>query len=236
MRPSKLARAATVSSLLLLVAAGTAAQAADETTSLSYVRIDLLDGRTLQDVLVKSYDASSGKLLVVTNGRAQLIPIRLLPPPIAARLKAVAPEGGSTTAVVTQTTMPPEKEDSAVSKSIPEIAPVPAIAALDPSSPAEIEKLLNLHQKVAEKWVTNYYQFEFHAGSSSISVTVLNFDLDDPKPIDGWTGRYRTEGKAFLEYYDSKGRSFQRTTSCFEVITEQKNGVGKPKVVDFVRK
>ena len=41
--------------------------------------------------------------------------------------------------------------------------------------------------------------------------------------------------QAFLEYFDSKGRSYQRATSTFEVLTEQKPGE-EIKVIDFSRK
>lgn len=44
-----------------------------------------------------------------------------------------------------------------------------------------------------------------------------------------------TEGKAFIEYFDRKSRSYQRTTSTFEILTEQKPGE-EIKVVDFTRR
>jgi hypothetical protein len=53
--------------------------------------------------------------------------------------------------------------------------------------------------------------------------------------VTGWTGRYRTEGKAYLEFFDSKGWSYSRATSRFEVLTEQKPD-GALKVVDFLVK
>ena len=68
----------------------------------------------------------------------------------------------------------------------------------------------------------------------SVSITALDIDADQPEAIMGWPGRYRTKGKAYLEFYDSRGNSFSRTTSSFEVITEQKPGQ-MPKVVDFTR-
>lgn len=138
MRKIRLARAAGVLTLLLLLAAGSAARSAEETTALRYIRIDLLDGRTLKDVVVKSYDPGSGKLLVTANGRAQLIPLRLLPPPFAARLKTAAPEGGSTTAVVAPP-LPIPRSDAPPPQIAPEIAPS-APGSVDPYSPAEIEK------------------------------------------------------------------------------------------------
>jgi len=47
-------------------------------------------------------------------------------------------------------------------------------------------------------------------------------------------GPLSDQGQGYLEFYDSKGGSFSRTTSSFEVITEQKPG--QPlEVVDFTR-
>ena len=66
-------------------------------------------------------------------------------------------------------------------------------------------------------------------------MTALEFEFAETKAVPGWTGRYCTQGKAFLEYYDSRGRSFQRTTSTFEVTTEENVADGVV-VVDFSRK
>jgi hypothetical protein len=91
------------------------------------------------------------------------------------------------------------------------------------------------HQFVARTRANRYYRYEHQIGSNSISVTALEFDLGTTLPVPGWPGRCRTEGKAFIEYFDSKGRSYQRTTSTFEILTEQKPGE-EIKVVDFTRR
>ena len=72
-------------------------------------------------------------------------------------------------------------------------------------------------------------------GSNSIIVQSVSLELSVPVSVPGWTGRFQTQGKAYIEYYDSKGRSFQRATSTFEVTTEQKPGEAL-QVVDFSRK
>ena len=40
-------------------------------------------------------------------------------------------------------------------------------------------------------------------------------------------------GKAYLETYDSRGRSFQRRTGTFEVTTEKKSGDDEIAVLSF---
>lgn len=204
--------------VLLFLAAGAIAWTAE--VPLRFTRLDLLDGRTLTNVVVKSYDAATGQLLLVADGKAMLVPANLIPPPFAARLKAGAPAAGSTTAFVTTQPVAPSA--------------VPAVQVVDTPSATGSDQLLAGHQEAAQTRARRYYQYEFKAGSDAISVTALDIDMDQPEAIEGWFGRYRTKGKVYLEFYDSKGNSFSRTTSSFEVITEQKPG--QPiKVVDFTR-
>jgi hypothetical protein len=211
--------------VLLFLAAGAIARAAE--VPLRFARLDLMDGRTLTNVVVRSYDAATGKLLLVADGKAMLVPANLIPPPFAARLKAGVPAAGSTTALVTTQPVAP----SAVSE---KPASAPAIQVVDTPSATGSDQLLASHKEAAQTRARRYYQYEFKAGSDAISVTALDIDMDRPEAIEGWLGRYRTKGKVYLEFYDSKGNSFSRTTSSFEVITEQKPG--QPiKVVDFTR-
>ena len=109
------------------------------------------------------------------------------------------------------------------------------VATLTPQDPLLTEAGLTQHQAAAQQRAQTYFQYEFQVGSNSIVVTSLSFELDVPKPVPGWTGRCFTSGKAFIEYFDSKGRSYQRTTSTFEVTTEQRPGEGL-KAIDFSRK
>jgi hypothetical protein len=211
--------------VLLILAANAAAWAAD--VPMQFVRMDLLDGRTLTNVVVKSYDAATDNLLLVADGNAMLVPANLIPPPLAERLKAGAPAAGSTTNVITPPTI-----------FAPEFPEEPASASKAPvanaSGAPDSDQVLARHKEVAQAHVRRYFQYEFKADSKSISVTTLDIEMDQPEAITGWLGRYRTKGKAFLELYDRKGGSYSRTTSSFEVITEQKPGQ-PPTVVDFTR-
>ena len=211
--------------LLLFLAAATAAWATE--VPLRYTRLDLVDGRTLTNVVIKSYDADTGKLLLVADGKAMLVPENLIPPPLAARLKAGAPAAGSTTRLVTpQPLVPSPYPARSVS--------TPAAHPVDTTDVTVSDPLLTSHKEAAVERAKRYFRYEFKAGSDSISVTALDIDAEQPEAIEGWLGRYRTKGKAYLEFYDSKGSSFSRTTESFEVITEQKPG--QPlEVVDFTR-
>ncbi|HKB91937.1 MAG TPA: hypothetical protein VKC60_15585 [Opitutaceae bacterium] len=90
-------------------------------------------------------------------------------------------------------------------------------------------------KKAAAQRAANYFRYEYQAGSGSVKVTAINFEWEEPVVASGWLRRYRTEGKVFLEFFDSKGRSFNRTTQAFEVTTETDEN-GSTKAVDFVLK
>lgn len=224
-----------------------------ESVPLKFNQIDLTDGRQLKNVVVKSYDAKTERLLIVADKTAMTIPIALLPPPFNQKLKA-APAAGGSVSTSASPPKPPVTETSATPVSLP-TTPAPEVKAVSetPAPPRRTPRATprskpaaepategaeaspTQHQFVARSRANRYYRYEHQVGSNSISVTSLEFELDSTQPVPGWPGRCRTEGKAFLEYYDSKGRSFQRTTSTFEILTEQKPGE-EIKVVDFTRK
>jgi hypothetical protein len=193
-------------------------------------RLRLLDGRTLENAVIRSYDEQSSKVLVISNGTARLIPIALIPPPLAERIKAahVRPP-----ADLVQTTKVPASTASLDDRSSPPStpAPSPAPAALvfkadDPRSQ---------HRDAAKAQAYRYFKYVFRTGSNAIAVTDSDIEIDDTDPIPGWN-QYRTKGKAYLEVYDSVGGgSFSRRARTFEVVTEQKPGE-EIKVIDFTRK
>jgi hypothetical protein len=54
--------------------------------------------------------------------------------------------------------------------------------------------------------------------------------------VPGWDGRCRAEGIVFFQFYDSRGRSFQRRTSRFDLVTEKRSGEDDIRTVDFTPK
>ncbi len=220
--------------LFLFLAASAIACAADE-VSLQFPQLDLLDGRKLKNVVVKSYDAKAGDVLVVADDKALVIPIKQVPAPFADRVKNNAPAAGATTAVVAAPPPPPVSTPL-----MPTPTPAPVVG--DTEHPVKgkgkakaVAGVLAEHKAAAEARATEFYKFELQAGSNAISVNKLTLHLDQPQPVDGWTGRYRTTGRAFYEFYDSVG-SFQRGTGSFEVVTERQKPGDELKVVDFIHK
>lgn len=208
-----------------------ACRAQESATPLEFVRLDLTDGRKLKKVVVKSYDATTGKLLVVASGKAMTIPIALVPKPFQDTLKADARPAGDTTTAIPTTLPRPTAKGVAVAPTKPvPMTPVPQAPAAVPVAP-DFTYIKNTALTRAQ----NYYRYEYPVGSGAVSVTAINFETDDPEIITGWEGRYRVQGRALLEYYDSPGRSFNRSTDRFEVTLEQKPGKSL-QVIDFSRK
>ena len=200
--------------------------------------LTLLDGRVLKNVVIRSFDAQSSKVLVLSDGRALLIPITLIPPPYAEALKNSAAKPD---ADLVQTTPVPPPYTPPAKTAVPEspaVAPAPAAPKPAPTvTPAAPEvDPVEAHMAVATAHVRRYFKYEYRSGSNSIAVTDSDIEVEETEPVPGWTNRYRTTGKVYLEIYDSVGGgSFRRRTSRFEVLTEQKPGE-RIKVIDFTRK
>ena len=197
-------------------------------------RLSLTDGRVLKNVVIRTYDASSSKVLILSEGKALLIPLSLIPPPYAESIREAA---AKPSADLVQTTPVPTSSSPTVPTSRPSetvvAKPTPAPVIVTPA--ATIDPV-EAHMNAATAHVRRYYKFEYRTGSNSISVTDSDIAVDETEAVEGWSNRYRTTGKVYLEIYDSVGGgSFRRTTSKFEVLTEQKPGE-LIKVIDFTRK
>lgn len=195
----------------------------DEKPVLEFDRLDLADKRTLRQVVVRSYDTASDRFLVVASGKALNLPANLLPGTLAEQLRRDAPASGNT---VTST----PKSPSASNPHPPRPVREPATS----TAPAT-DQAATAHRAVALDRAKTYYRYEFIAGSAAMRVDSVKLDAEATKPVPGWTGRYCTLGKAYLELFDTKGWSATRAISSFEIITEQKPDE-PPVVVDFSRK
>lgn len=212
-----------------------------ESTLTPVGRLVLRDGRVLKNVVIRSFDAQSSKVLILSEGRALLVPVNLLPPVYADKARALKPQADlvQTTPIpapVESASIPtPEASasDTASTSAAPGTPPAPApapVATVEPVDPVEA------HMAAATAHVRRYYKYEHRIGSNSVAVTDSDIAVEETEPVTGWTGRYRTKGKVYLEIYDSiGGGSFRRAVRRFEVLTEQKPG--EPiKVVDFDRR
>jgi len=214
-----------LSSFLSLVALAVTTRAADSDLNpvLSFARIDLVDRRVLRDVAVRAYDSGSDRFLVIASGKALTIPANLFPIRLAEQLRKDAPSSGAS---VSSTPNSPSSRPGNPSR--------PPRTANGTDAPT-VDTDMVAHRAVALDRALTFYRYEFVAGSSAMRVDSVKIDAEPTRPVPGWSGRYRTLGKAYLELFDTKGWSATRAQSAFEIITEQKPNE-PPTVIDFSRK
>ncbi len=94
----------------------------------------------------------------------------------------------------------------------------PAIASFTRVSDSEIER----HKAIATDRAEDYIRYEYLVGS--VRVTSVRFAVDEIKQVDGWYGRYRTYGRAYVEFFDAGTRSYNRLSRKMEIVTEEKSG------------
>lgn len=110
------------------------------------------------------------------------------------------------------------KADRAEERSV---VPVPRPPAAKPAVPSAALAAVRRH---AEK----YFRDGRKNGSGQTLVFNLQIDLEEPREVPGWTGRYEVKGEAAYSYYESiKGGAFSSASRSFTCQVE--NG----RVVDF---
>jgi hypothetical protein len=161
----------------LLVLVRVAAAGVDH--PLAYEKLDLTDGRELTDVVIKNYDPSSDKVLLMAKRTAMKLPLDLFPTDLRDRIKQAAPKPGDSTTTTASLPPPPPRER-------------PTRPPAEVSSPA-VRFNAAAHKQVALSRAQNYYRYEYPAGSGAVRITAVNFEVDDPEEVPGWSGRYRIE-------------------------------------------
>ncbi|MDD3179158.1 MAG: hypothetical protein PHQ04_02275 [Opitutaceae bacterium] len=63
----------------------------------------------------------------------------------------------------------------------------------------------------------------------------LHIDLEEPRTVEGWPGRYEVLGVGWFQYYDSIRGNFSSDKSWFRAYVEVKNVRGTPRVIEFSR-
>lgn len=100
---------------------------------------------------------------------------------------------------------------------------IPRMAVTPRVDPLKVEaELKQNHAAVAHEAIKQKLRYETRFGSGNVSVYQIEIMDSETSSVRGWP-RYRTEGKAGIAYYDSRGE-FKRTTRGFEVLTEDKTG------------
>lgn len=212
--------------LLLFIAAAGMCWA--DVPRIEFTRLDLTDGRTLINVVVKTYDASSQRVLVIADGKATTVPLSAFPAPFDRQISTTAPRSGSSTMVAP---LPPPRPKPPQSVS-PASRVYSAPESNDASGSIRSDRELRRHSDAARAKAERYFRYEYNLGSGAVRVRSLDVDAREPEAISGWSGRYRTHGRVLIEYFDSRGWSYSRATAGFEAVTETKAN-GEIVVNDF---
>lgn len=217
---------------LILSFLAAVAQAGVVHAELRYAELNLKNGRVLRDAVIKSYDDANGNVTILVGKSMQAVPMTLLPPEVAAKLQALAPERTPEEKAAMQ------KEEKAKQAKAEE-----AQAEREKRALKKLEKDEDAQRRLYEK------QAEADlARERDVPALVLNaaqvrannyfksdrIEYDDPEQVPGWSGRWRVKGRAYggtiLGKSDGKsGRGYRD----FEMIVEDK-GKGSPKVIEVI--
>lgn len=190
-----------------------------ESPSLEFARLDLTDGRVLKNVSIKTYDPSSKRVLIVADGRASMVGLSVFPAPFDKQISSSAPRAGSST-MVAPLPPAPKAQVATVTRPAPNFSENRDSQRSEAAESAKHQRDLYKHAEAARTRANRYFKYEYNLGSGAVHVRSVDLDARDPEPISGWTGRYRTEGRVNIEFFDSRGWSYSRSTAAYEVITE----------------
>jgi hypothetical protein len=226
----------------LVLAIGQGVRGTPQQVGLSFPVIHLKNGKDINAAEIKTFDASSGRVVILSDRSIASIQIQLLPDDVAARIISLvppepparpppsasmqygseSPQGAAVSGAMARRVVPQSRDRQPVVQS-----------GSDERSESELVERSNREiKRLAKSRAYKYYRYEMRPGSGYVAVTESSIELEEPEEIPGWPGRRRVRGEIALEFFDSVGRSFNSTTGRFEVTTET-NGKGATKVVDF---
>lgn len=213
---------------------------------LPYKELRLKDGTLLANVAVKSFNTSSGMVMILVNKELISVRTTLLPDEVEAKIRELTPalskeqaeaekkqaeaEQAKAAAKAERRQQQAEdeaKETRAANRTLNVKAAEKALEKTDPS--------LDEVAKAAEAQARAYFKYEPQPGSTVGAVVDLNLLLDDPEPVPGWTGRYRVCGTVGRQYINNRSSAFDRESKKFEILVDTAPGK-KPKVVDITVK
>ncbi len=194
--------------------------------------LTLKNGQVLRDAVIKSYNDVNGNVTILVGKNMQAVPIAMLPPEAAAKLRALAPEKS------------PEEKAAAQKDEKAKLAKAEkAQAEREKRALKKLEKDEDARRRVYEKQAEMEMERERDVPAlvlNAAQVRANNYfksdriEFDDPEQVPGWSGRWRVKGRAYggtiLGKSDGKsGRGYRD----FEMIVEDK-GKGSPKVIEVV--
>lgn len=227
----------------LFLAIVTVAWATPATVDLEVDTLTLKNGKVLRQVLIKSYDSSSGRVVLMVNKSITTTQLEMLPPEVIQQIKSLLPpeptpeekakKAASDAAAASRREAAQRKKENAERQAARKAEQeANAQASAERNAEQNEESALWAVKSAAKTKAYDYFRYEYNPGSGSVIVTSIRIQLDEPEPMSGWTGRYRAQGKALFNYYAGGGGSFNNTSRAFEVEVE-KPARGSAKVVAF---
>jgi len=187
---------------------------------LEFARLDLIDGRSLRNVVVKSFNPNAQTLFVVADHKAMTISLQLVPPAVRPMFSAV--RISAPTAAVSE--MPRRKRPAPASTHGDPEPTSTDPAAAQPSAGAKE------HAEFAQKYADEYYHTKHQFTMGSVSAVVIDVAVDDCSPMQGWERQYRSQGHVNVSY--SNGQQGRLT---FEVLSKEADDHSLT-LVQFIRK
>lgn len=223
-----------------------AVSAATVHLQLSFPQLELKSGDVLKDAVIRSYNNETDKVVVLSGRSVRSLGIAELPeavvaklherlPPLTAEQKAELEREAAEEARAAKREA--RKESSEKRKDVVEEAREvrsesrkQTVRKVEKDRISE-EALLEKVRSTAQAYVRR--KVDYRESSSSIVLT-SDYDMGDPEPVTGWTGRFRVTGRAYTREYNSQG-GFITGQRDFEVLIQTKEK-GSPEVVEFILK
>lgn len=222
-----------ISRILLLIAGLLAVQSAAVIVdvNLSLKELRLKDGLLFTDVAVRSFNTTSGTVMLLANKDLVSVRTSLLPDELSARLKAMAPAQTPEEVAAEQRQLATDRAKAAENaerrQRLAEEEAKAARAASRTQNVRATEQAATQPDRVlaevaafADQRAHAHFKYQDDPHSNIGAVIGSDIFLDRPEPVPGWAGRYRVEGKAYRQYVNNQASGFGRTAKEFEILVQ----------------
>lgn len=219
------------------------ASAVPHKVDVRFESLRLRNGTTFAEGIIKTFDPATGRVVLQAGRTISSYQIEMLPEEIAAQVTSLVPDA-ATDAAMTEEARGESRERArqAAQKKERERAAREAEAAKTRAAQARgnaqaqaSDAIQGRAKGLARDKAYRYYRYEFRPASGSVVIIGQSVQVEEPVAVPGWDRRYRVTGSVGLEFYDSRGRSFDRTTRSFEVLVGPDSN-GNAAVLDFTAK
>lgn len=202
--------------LVVLLAALTAAPvAADDMVPLDlrFARINLANGRILNDAALTGFNRDSDLIYVMEDRKLKPYPAALFPGFVTDQINVRLAEYPDTSSTAKVPAAPATKSSTPAK---PEGDPIGS----PEDNAARDAAIADAVAAKAQTAALRHFRYNQSTGSGYATMTNGEADLDQPTPVRGWPHRYRVEGIVYFSFYDSVGETFQNRRRGIEVIVE----------------